>query len=46
MSDDEAEKIRTKIMSLNDFEDLELRMISGGIQFKNWKKKRWIGVEI
>lgn len=46
MSDDEADKIRTKIMSLDDFEDLEFRLISGGIQFKNWKKKRWIGVEV
>lgn len=46
MSDDEAEKIRTKIIQLDDFEDLEFRLVYARVQFKNWKKKRWIEVEV
>lgn len=44
--DVDIDKIRSKIMELDDFENLEFRLGSGNIQFKNWKKKRWVGVEI
>lgn len=44
MTKQECEKLKTEIISLSDFDDLEFRLCGGGIQFKNYNKKKWLMV--
>lgn len=46
VSDEEKKKYRDWLLALDNVEDVEVRFITGGIQWKYWKNKRWMNIEI
>lgn len=46
ISDEEKGKYRNWILALDNVEDVEVRLTSGSIQWKYWKNKKWMNIEI
>lgn len=46
ITDVEKQKYRDWILAQRDVEDIEVRVAQGGIQWKYWKNKRWLNIEV
>lgn len=46
ISDDIKEKYRNWILELKNIEDVEVRLVNGGIQWKYFKNKRWSNIDL
>lgn len=46
VTDLEKQKLRDRIMGFDNLEDVEVRLFSGNIQWKYWKNRRWMNIEI
>ena len=46
ISEEEKQRYRDRILSLNKVEDIEIRIFHGSIQWKYWGKKRWMNIEV
>ena len=46
ISVEEKQRYRDWILSLDKVEDIEIRIFKGNIQWKYWKNKRWMNIEV
>lgn len=44
--DESCEKVRNNLIDMKDFENFEFRISCGALQFKHWKNKRWMSVDV
>ncbi len=45
-SDDEVNQYRDWLLAMDNVEDIEVRIFGGNIQWKYWKNKRWMNIEL
>jgi len=46
ITEHQGEQIRDRLLAMDRVEDIEVRLYNGGIQWKYWKNKRWITIEL
>lgn len=45
-TENEKEQYRKWLLNMKNVEDIEVRMFGGNIQWKYWKNKRWMNIEL
>lgn len=45
-SDNEVKQYRNWLLGMSNVEDIEVRLFGGNIQWKYWKNKRWMNIEL
>lgn len=45
-SDEDAQTIREFLFGMKNVEDIETRIFDGNIQWKYWKNKKWLNIEV
>ena len=45
-SDNEVKQYRDWLLDMSNVEDIEVRLFGGNIQWKYWKNKRWMNIEL
>ena len=45
-TDNEVKHYRDWLLGMSNVEDIEVRLFGGNIQWKYWKNKRWMNIEL
>ena len=45
-SENEVKQYRDWLLGMKNVEDIEVRLSGGNIQWKYWKNKRWMNIEL
>ena len=45
-SENEVKQYRDWLLDMSNVEDIEVRLFGGNIQWKYWKNKRWMNIEL
>ena len=45
-SENEVKQYRDWLLGMSNVEDIEVRLFGGNIQWKYWKNKRWMNIEL